>query len=278
MKLNTALSTLVAAGAAFAATSVQAVVFPDFTVNPAPYSAKAPFVADKITGNYVEDFTFVPSSASAGSFNVSLLFNAGQFVKDDGATPLTAAVTGLNFDYGLYALFMGSGTYSTTANITTFNVTPGSGSFNVFIDQGANNTFANPGMSGTTSFVATNPSGPGDIQIVQNGIAVAGSGRIDGNNAGCGIGAGGGGINCGSFGQTTNFPLTLAGSAFFFDPKPFYGLSFQSGQLNNIDPALLTQRINGSLDVVFAAVPEPTSLALVGLSLLGLCFVQRRKS
>ena len=171
MKLNTVLSALVAAGAAFAATSAQAVVFPDFMVNPAPYSAKAPFTADKITGNYDEYATF----GAGNTINVSLLFNAGQFVMNDGTTPLTAAVTGLNSDYGLYALFMGSGTFSTVGSVTTFTLNPGSGSFNVFIDQGANNTYANPGANGTTSFVATNPSGPADVQIVQNGAVVTGS-------------------------------------------------------------------------------------------------------
>ena len=271
MKLNTVLSAFLAAGTAFAVTSAQAVVFPDFKVDPSAYSSKGSFTADKITGNYTEVYTF--GATAPNSFDVSLLWNAGQFVANDGTTPVNN--TGLTNDYGIYALFQGSGTVSTSGTVTTFNFTPSTGKLNVFIDVGNNDTFTAP-ANGTLPYTVAS-GGAGDVQIVMDGKVISGQGRFDTSLPTCG--AGGAGINCGSFGQTTNFPLTLAGSTFFFDPKPFYGISFQSGQLNSIDTTPgTTQRTNGSLDVVFQAVPEPTSLALVGLSLLGLCFAQRRKS
>jgi hypothetical protein len=96
------------------------------------------------------------------------------------------------------------------------------------------------------------------------------------------------GINCGNFGASSNFTLTAQGSAYFTSPQPFYNVSFQSGQLNNFSPTG-TQRINGSLDVIFQGgggggggsgnpIPAPGTVALLGLGILGLAVMQRKRS
>ena len=71
-----------------------------------------------------------------GTFDVSLLWLAGQFVADDGTSPVNPVEMN-NFEpigYQLYAKYNESGTYSASGAVTTFTNTPGTGALSVYIN------------------------------------------------------------------------------------------------------------------------------------------------
>ncbi|HLX30081.1 MAG TPA: flocculation-associated PEP-CTERM protein PepA [Casimicrobiaceae bacterium] len=252
--------------------TASAAVFNPFQVSEGsvPGAVSNTFTADKITGNYTEVITF----GAGNTFTVSLLWQAGQFANNCPSPCTIVSPTQLNglptTGYGLYALYQSSGTFSTSGAVTTFTDTPGSGSLSVSIDPLEDTTFTPP-ANGSAPWTAANTSD--DYQIA-TGTPLGGTGTLDPSLPTCSTG-----INCGSFGTTTSFHLTSTvpgGTDYFTLPVPFYDLSFQSGQLDNFAVSG-TQTITGSLDVTFARAPEPATLMLLGVGLIGLAAVSRRR-
>lgn len=245
-------------------TMASASVYPEFKIDQQSNgivlsSNQNQFVtANKLVGNYNEVITF-----NGNTFQASILYQPAQFSLVGG---LNSVSSGAGSDYALYALYVASGVVTTSGGTSTFTFTPSStDSFNFYLDPVSQNSasatkFTSP-LTGATAFGRT---ASGDDILLATGSPIKGAGSINcyAENV------------CGSFSTTTSFDLTEKGQLFFIDPKPFYSLTIETGQLNGFTPSGQVT-INGSIDTIFA-VPEPTSTALLGLGLLSFA-VSRRK-
>ena len=272
MKTKTLLSLAVALAAAAPLAATAAPLFPVFTVQPGAglQGTIAPFQANDIGGQYNEVFTF----GAGNTFTSSILFLGNIFSLDDSVTPKTymSGESGLGSKYQIYVLETAQGTYTTTGSSTTFQIT--SGGLSLYLDPYANSgqttTFPSNPPNGATPYPRANFAD--DLLLGSGNLIPAGSSGTQS----CTVGN-----NCGSFGQTASFALTAAGSSFFISPVPFYNITMTSGQFQGVNPVIGTSVYStGTANTVFSpnAVPEPSVLALVGISLVALGFSQRRRN
>lgn len=265
---KTLVTAAVAAGLGFASLPAVA-AFEDFTVDEGsvPGSGAVTFTADKLNGGYSEVITF----DGLGGFTAAAFGDFGQYFSNEGATLVVASE--LNTTYALYTVFSATGTVTDLGG-GLFQFTGTTSAFDLFIDPGQDTTKTLPG------------DGSGAVTLGSNGddyrIAFASS-----LESGTGILVSGVGgffdlvfddFTLTSGDQSGAFAGDQNGVLYFTAPTPFFFRVNVDGDFDTFAVAG-TQDLTGDLSGVFQ-VPEPGTLALLGISLigLGLGFGRQRRS
>lgn len=250
MKFNKVVKSL-ALTAGLAASFSSSAEFLDFSIDESAYGGGI-VTGDKFNGSYFEELVFDGS----GGFTTGAFASLTSLVSEEATVPVASSVMGLDLGgigYNLYAVLTASG----TANATETEFTATTASFSLYIDPSHDTTSAD-----LTAGTVTDLSGD-DILIGSASTVVNAYGQYENGT---------GNFNF----DFTDFVLTAAGEDYFVDPIPFYSVVTVNGDFDTLGAL---PDVSGDLSAVFTVkVPEPSTVAVLALGLVGLGMTGRRKN
>ena len=248
--------------------SAPATAGPLFTVNEGSVPGAAPnlVVADRISFEYharIEQTIVGGLGGGNDPFTETGFLSKAAFgTPANGSIP--SQLNALN-GYGMYGLFTNTGQADALA--AGIHATFQTLTMTLYIDPNQDTTLSLSNVAGSP--VTVGGISADDYAIVTYTLDVGEAHIFDG-------------LAQGDFKALLHATLTPQGQLFFVNPNPFFPLESLSGNTNSFVGGSLTNSFiamadGGGLELFQAAVPEPGTIALLGIGLFGLGMTARRQ-